>query len=195
MKIVFATNNKFKFEEIKHKLGSNVELLNLSDIEFNGEIPETHETIEENAKEKAYYIYNRFHVDCFADDTGLEIDALNGEPGVYSARYAGDKCSFEDNMNKVLMKMKGIANRKARFRTVIALIEGGEFKMFEGIVNGEILNEKHGDSGFGYDPVFKPEGHQLSFAQMSLEQKNQISHRAISINRLIDYLQNKYDRK
>ncbi|MFO7655774.1 MAG: RdgB/HAM1 family non-canonical purine NTP pyrophosphatase [Bacteroidales bacterium] len=192
MKLIFATNNRYKFEEIKHTLGDVFQLVNLSDIGFYGEIPETHDTIEENAAEKALFIYNKFGIDCFADDTGLEIDALFGEPGVFSARYAGDNCSFDDNMNKVLEKMKGIKDRKARFRTVIALIGHGNLKTFEGCVEGEILNHKSGTGGFGYDPVFRPDGYDLTFAQMSLADKNRISHRAIAVNKLVDYLQNNY---
>lgn len=190
-RLIFATNNKHKFEEIKSKTGQNIHLLNLSDIGFKGEIPETHETLEENAAEKAFFIYDNYKVNCFSDDTGLEIEALNGEPGVYSARYAGEQCSFEDNMSKVLEKMIGVKNRKAKFRTVIALVENGKVIFFEGEIKGEILTEKQGDKGFGYDPIFRPEGFDITFAQMNTEEKNRISHRAIAITKLCDYLGNK----
>ncbi len=192
MNLVFVTNNKHKFEEIKNKIGTPLHLYSLYDIGFHDAIPETHETIEENAIEKAMFIYNRYKMDCFADDTGLEIDALNGEPGVYSARYAGTNCTFDDNMNKVLAKMKGIDNRTARFRTVIALIEKGKVISFEGIIEGEILINKYGKKGFGYDPIFKPRGYENSFAEMTLNKKNRISHRAIAVEKLIIYLKNKY---
>jgi XTP/dITP diphosphohydrolase len=190
-KLIFATNNKHKFDEIRNKLKNDYELLSLPDIGFEGEIPETHETLEENAAEKAIYIYNRFHLNCFSDDTGLEIEALNGEPGVYSARYAGKNCSFEDNMNKVLEKMKGIENREARFRTVIALVENGKVLYFEGVVSGYILKERKGEMGFGYDPIFMPEGFHQSFAEMTLGEKNKISHRAVAISKLQEYLSKK----
>ncbi len=188
MKLVFATNNLYKFQEINDVLKNNVTLLSLKDLKFNEEIPETHETIEENAVEKAFYIYRRFGINCFADDTGLEIDALNGRPGVYSARYAGESCSFEDNMKKVLNEMTGITNRNAKFRTVIALIEKGETHYFEGIIHGKILEVPRGKQGFGYDPVFQPVGYEKSFAEMTLAEKNKISHRALAIGKLVAYL-------
>lgn len=191
MKLVFATNNKHKLGEIKQTLVNKFEILSLSDINFNEEIPETHQTIEENATEKSFYIYDRYKINCFADDTGLEIDALNGEPGVYSARYAGENCSFEDNMNKVIEKLDGVENRKARFRTVISLIlEGKEYK-FEGKVEGEILKNKIGVDGFGYDPIFRPDGYSETFAEMSIELKNKISHRGLAVKKLIEFLNNK----
>lgn len=190
-KLVFATNNKHKFEEIRKIFDSNFELLSLADIGFTGEIPEPHNTLEENAAEKAFHIFNKYNLNCFSDDTGLEIDALNGEPGVYSARYAGGQCSFEDNMDKVLKNMEGILNRKARFRTVIALVEEGKISYFNGIIQGEILNEKKGERGFGYDPIFMPEGFNKSFAEMKIEEKNKISHRALAIEGLRKYLVNK----
>jgi XTP/dITP diphosphohydrolase len=188
MKLVFATNNKHKLEEIKQALSNKYEILSLSDINFNEEIPETHETIEENASEKSFYIYNRYKIDCFADDTGLEIDALNGEPGVYSARYAGENCSFEDNMNKVLEKLEGVSNRKAQFRTIISLIINGKEYQFEGKVEGEILTKKHGTDGFGYDPIFRPNGYNETFAEMSIDLKNKISHRGLAVKKLIKFL-------
>ena len=190
MKLVFATNNKYKFEEIRVLLKDHISLLNLNDINAVEDIPETHDTLEENAAEKARYIYSKYHINCFADDTGLEIDALHGAPGVYSARYAGKNCSFEDNINKVLRNMKGMVNRDACFRTVIALIINGEMKLFEGKVNGKILTEKKGTNGFGYDPIFLPEDYDKTFAEMELTDKNKISHRTKAIIKLIRYLNN-----
>jgi len=188
MKLVFATNNKHKLEEIKQALSGKFNILSLSDINFNEEIPETHETIEENASEKSYYIFNRYKINCFADDTGLEIEALNGEPGVYSARYAGESCSFEDNMNKVLRKLDGVKNRKAQFRTIISLIIKGKEYKFEGKVEGEILINKVGCDGFGYDPIFRPIGYEETFAEMSIELKNKISHRGLAVKKLVAFL-------
>ena len=190
-KLVFATNNLHKFNEIQKKIGAEILLLSLSDIGFSEEIPEIKNTIEENASDKAYYIYNRFNINCFADDTGLEIEALSNEPGVYSARYAGKNASFDDNMNKVLEKMSGISNRNAVFRTVISLVENGIEKQFEGRIKGKIAIEKKGNEGFGYDPIFIPEGYQSTFSEMSLTEKNKISHRAIAVNKLIQYLKKK----
>jgi len=190
MNIVFATNNKHKLEEVQHLLNKKIRLLSLSDIGCLDEIPEDYETLKENALQKASYVFQKYSVNCFADDTGLEIDALNGEPGVYSARYAGEAKSFDDNMNKVLSKMIGIKERTARFKTVIALILDGVEYFFEGAIEGEILTEKYGDEGFGYDPIFKPMGYNQSFAQMPLEQKNKISHRALASQKLADFLIN-----
>jgi len=190
MNIVFATNNKHKLEEVQHLLNKKIRLLSLSDIGCLDEIPEDYETLKENALQKASYVFQKYSVNCFADDTGLEIDALNGEPGVYSARYAGEAKSFDDNMNKVLSKMIGIKERTARFKTVIALILDGVEYFFEGAIEGEILTEKHGLEGFGYDPIFKPIGYNQSFAQMPLEQKNKISHRALASQKLADFLIN-----
>lgn len=186
--LVFATNNNHKLEEIKAILKGIVNIVSLSDIGFTEEIPEEYETLEGNAAQKALHIYQRFGMDCFADDTGLEIDALNGEPGVYSARYAGENCSFEKNMDLVLEKMKGINNRKAQFRTVIALVEKGKPVYFQGSVKGFITNKKYGKKGFGYDPIFKPEGFDKTFAQMPLHEKNSISHRAKATEALFKYL-------
>ena len=188
MKLVFATNNKHKFDEVASKVEANIELISLKNLNINEEIPETKNTLEGNATQKAMYIYENFGYNCFSDDTGLEIDALNGQPGVYSARYAGPDCTFEDNVNKVLKEMSGIINRKARFRTVVAFVLKGEVHLFEGIVNGEIMTFTKGDKGFGYDPIFKPEGYNLTFAEMSLNQKNEISHRGIAINKFIHFL-------
>jgi XTP/dITP diphosphohydrolase len=185
--LIVATNNKHKFEEIRQVIGEKVELQNLTDIGFEGEIPEEQDTLEGNAAQKAFFIYNRYGLNCFADDTGLEIDSLGGEPGVFSARYAGENCTFEDNMDKVLKKMTGKTDRRARFRTVIALVENGHLTYFQGEIHGIILHEKRGKKGFGYDPIFQPEGHQKTFAEMSLAGKNQISHRALAMNELLEY--------
>lgn len=188
MKLVFATNNQHKVREIQELLDDSIELLGLKDIHCTDDIPETRDTLEGNASEKAFYIYNKFGVNCFADDTGLEIEALNGEPGVYSARYAGEERSAEKNMNLVLDKLSIINNRKARFRTVISLVVEGQETQFEGIVEGHILREKRGTTGFGYDPIFQPDEADLSFAEMPLEEKNKISHRARAVQKLVEYL-------
>lgn len=188
MKLVFATNNPHKLQEINHLLGSSIELLSLNDIDCSDEIPENQETLEGNASEKSFYIFNKYGFNCFADDTGLEIDALNGEPGVYSARYAGEQRNADDNMKLVLEKLNKIKNRKARFRTVISLVIDGREIQFEGIVEGKILEEKRGKTGFGYDPIFKPDESQLSFAEMQMEEKNKISHRGRAVRKLVDYL-------
>lgn len=186
--LVFATNNRHKLEEIRAILKGIVEISGLGDIGFNEEIPEDQNTLEGNATQKALFIYDRFRIDCFADDTGLEIEALNGEPGVYSARYAGVNCSFDDNMNLVLKKMQGMSNRKARFRTVIALAERGEIRLFEGSINGTITTQKRGHMGFGYDPIFMPEGDHRTFAEMMTGEKNRVSHRALAVQALSVYL-------
>jgi XTP/dITP diphosphohydrolase len=194
-RLVFATNNMHKFKEILHAIGDKVELLNLADIGFKGDIPEDQDTIEGNATQKAFFVYEHFGLNCFADDTGLEIDALQGEPGVFSARYAGESCSFEDNMNKVLSRMTGEKNRKARFRTVIALVEKGNLTIFQGEIQGTILLEKRGTEGFGYDPIFQPEGRQETFAEMSLNDKNTISHRALAVGELLAYFSRQQEEK
>lgn len=188
MELVFATNNQHKIKEISPLINGSFRLLSLNDIKCFEEIPETSETIAGNASQKSQYIWKKFSINCFADDTGLEIEALNGEPGVYSARYAGKACSFQDNIDKVLDKMQGESNRKARFRTVISLIIDGNELQFEGIVNGTILTEKKGVDGFGYDPIFQPEGYDITFAEMTLEEKNLISHRGIATRKLVDIL-------
>ncbi len=188
MKLVFATNNKHKLQEIKHILGNTIELLSLNDIGCMEDIPENQPTIEGNAAEKSFYVYNKYGYNCFADDTGLEIEALNGEPGVYSARYAGEEKSSDKNIELVLLKLNKIKKRKARFKTVISLVIDGRETQFEGIVDGEILEERRGATGFGYDPVFKPIESSLSFAEMSLDEKNKISHRGRATQKLIDYL-------
>ena len=188
MKIVFASNNHHKLEEISNLLGSGLELLSLSDIGCLEELPENQDTLEGNASQKAYYLYQKYGYDCFADDTGLEIEALNGEPGVFSARYAGPEKDSDANVELVLKKLDKINHRNARFRTVISLILGGEEFLFEGMVNGTILQERRGERGFGYDPVFQPEGSTLSFAEMDLATKNEISHRARAVAKLADFL-------
>lgn len=191
-KIVFATNNKNKLAEIREMLaGTGVEVLSLADIGCHDDIPETAATLEGNALQKANYVYNKYATPCFADDTGLEVDALGGAPGVYSARYAGGEGhDSEANMAKLLAELSGNSDRRARFRTVIALIEGGqeEPKLFEGIVTGEITADRRGGEGFGYDPIFRPDGHAETFAEMGHEMKNKISHRARAVAKLVEYL-------
>jgi XTP/dITP diphosphohydrolase len=193
-KLVFATNNQNKFNEIRDILSDRVDLISLKDLNLSEDIPEEKNSLEENAMDKALYIYNKYNFDCFADDTGLEIDALNGEPGVHSARYAGIQCNFEDNINKVLRRMKGVKNRKARFRTVISLVENGTVINFEGSINGKIINGRKGENGFGYDPIFQPDGYKLTFAEMGMDTKNKISHRAKAMEQLINYLLVKNDK-
>ena len=191
-KIVFATNNKNKLAEIREMLaGTGFEVLSLADIGCHDDIPETAATLEGNALQKANYVYNKYATPCFADDTGLEVDALGGAPGVYSARYAsGEGHDSEANMAKLLAELGGNSDRRARFRTVIALIEGGqeEPKLFEGIVTGEITADRRGGEGFGYDPIFRPDGHAETFAEMGHEMKNKISHRARAVAKLVEYL-------
>lgn len=194
MKLVFATNNKHKLEEVRSILGNKIEILSLSDINCFDEIDETAETLEGNALIKARYIYNKYNVNCFADDTGLEVESLGGEPGVYSARYADEQNDSQANMNKLLQNLTGKINRNAQFRTVIALIINGEEKLLNGIVKGTITEEKQGDSGFGYDPIFIPEGFSMSFAQMSSEEKNSISHRYRATKKLCEYLKEKVNK-
>lgn len=186
--LCFATNNLNKLAEIRKAVGNQYEILGLKEIGCNEELPETHETLEENSLEKASFVYEKYQVPCFADDTGLEIDALNGEPGVYSARYAGEACSFEDNMNLVLKNLNGVTQRNAQFRTVITLIGLGEMRQFEGVAKGMMRAERSGAEGFGYDPIFQPEGYDITFAEMSMEDKNRISHRGLAVIKLIDYL-------
>ena len=196
MKIVFATNNQHKLQEIREILGDQFGILSLADIGCHEDIPETGNTLEANAHQKAEYVFDHYHIDCFADDTGLEVDALGGAPGVHSARYAeGTDHNSEANMAKLLRELGDNDNRKARFRTVISLIqmEGGnpvcsrEYQ-FEGVVEGRIDREKHGSEGFGYDPVFIPEGYDKSFAELGEEIKNQISHRARAVKKLAEWL-------
>ena len=186
--LVFATANKNKIKEIQQVLPDTIRLLGLDDVGVTEEIPETQPTIEGNATQKAMYIYNNYHVNCFADDTGLEIEALDNRPGVFSARYAGEAKNADDNMNKILAEMQGITNRKARFKTIISLVIEGKEEQFEGIVNGTIITEKRGTKGFGYDPIFVPNNEERSFAEMELSEKNKLSHRAIAVNKLVEYL-------
>ncbi len=188
MDIVFATHNQHKTEEARAIAGPNWHIRNLHDLACSEEIPETADTLIGNALQKARYVADHYHVDCFADDTGLEIEALDGRPGVYSARYAGEHCSFSDNVRKVLEEMKGVENRKACFKTVIALILDGETHTFEGRVDGHISTEPHGEGGFGYDPVFIPDGYTESFAELPPEVKNSISHRGAAMRKLMDFL-------
>jgi len=187
-KFVFATNNAHKLEEVTAILGNKIELLSMKDIHCHADIPETADTLEGNALLKARYIFENYNMDCFADDTGLEVEALNGAPGVYSARYAGDAHNSEANMRKLLQDMEGIENRKAQFRTVFALIINGKEHLFEGIVKGEITKHRCGSSGFGYDPVFIPEGYTQTYAEMGNTLKNKISHRALATNKLCNFL-------
>ena len=188
-KLVFATNNAHKLEEIRAILGDKVEILSLNDIDCHADIPETADTLQGNAALKAQYIYENYGLDCFADDTGLEVEALNGAPGIYSARYAGGEGhDSEANMKKLLSEMQDKDNRKARFRTVICLIEDDKEHFFEGIVNGSIIRERKGGAGFGYDPVFMPDGYSETFAEMGNDEKNKISHRARAVQKLCEYL-------
>ena len=212
MRIVFATNNQHKLEEIRAILGKSFEVLSLSDIGCHEDIPETGQTLEENALMKAQYVYDHYHVNCFADDTGLEVEALDGAPGVYSARYAalgvpegfaiGKSHDSEANMTRLLRELGNNNNRKARFRTVIALIERRdvcpcgctsikEIHQFEGIVNGEIIRERRGGEGFGYDPIFQPDGYDQTFAELGADIKNTISHRARAVAKLAEFLNKK----
>lgn len=187
-KLVFATNNAHKLEEIAAILGEKIKLLSLKDIECTADIPETANTLEGNATQKAEYIYQQYGLDCFADDTGLEVEALDGAPGVFSARYAGEGHNSEDNMQKLLQNLQGVTNRKAQFRTVICLIWDGKKYLFEGICKGEIIEEKRGNAGFGYDPIFIPEGYDQTFAELGNDIKNSISHRAKAVELLCNFL-------
>lgn len=186
--IVFATNNKNKLREIRDIVGSKYNILSLSDINSHEDIPETADTIEGNALLKARFVKEKYGYDCFADDTGLEVEALDNRPGVYSARFAGEDCNSENNINKLLSELEGIENRKARFRTVIALIKGETEEEFEGVIYGNISHERHGEGGFGYDKVFVPENYEKTFAEMLPKEKNSISHRAKATRLLIEYL-------
>lgn len=196
MKLVFATNNKHKLDEVR-KITSRhpVEIVSLAEINCFDDIPETADTLEGNALQKAHYIQEKFGLNCFADDTGLEVEALNNAPGVYSARYAGPGHDSEANMKKLLHEMEGMENRKARFRTVIALVWNGKTYTFDGIVNGTITTTKRGENGFGYDPIFIPEGYEQTFAELGNDIKNQISHRAKAVEKLDDFLTQLSDHK
>ena len=186
-RIVFATHNKNKLAEIRNIL-KNYDVVGLRDIGCETDIVEDADDLQGNAKIKADFVTNNYHLNCFADDTGLEVEALNGAPGVYSARYAGEGCSYHDNVVKLLDAMKDITNRKARFRTVIALNLNGKQYFFEGIVNGKILEEEHGEGGFGYDPIFQPDGYDMTFAEMPMEIKNKISHRGRAVQKFVEFL-------
>lgn len=187
-RIIFATNNAHKLSEVTSILNTNINVLGLKEIGFSGDIPETMDSIEGNALQKARFIWNKFEMDCVADDTGLEVEALGGAPGVYSARYAGADCIAENNIIKLLREMAGVSNRRARFKTVAALILKGKEILFEGIVEGTITTSKKGLDGFGYDPIFVPKGFDKTFAEMSSELKNTISHRALAFQKFSAYL-------
>jgi XTP/dITP diphosphohydrolase len=187
-KLVFSTNNEHKLEEVRAKIGKYYQVLSLKDLGDNTDIPETGDTLEENAMIKADYLWKTYGYNCIADDTGLEVEALNNAPGVYSARYAGEHKSSEDNVTKLLHELEGKENRKARFRTVIALIIDGKRYLFEGKVEGTITTSPRGTSGFGYDPVFQPEGYNKTFAELTLDDKNEISHRAKAVDQLVLFL-------
>ena len=187
-KIVFATNNQHKLAEIRAMLKGKFEVIGLEELGCFDEIPETADTLEGNASQKSHYIYSRYHVNCFADDTGLEVDALEGEPGVFSARYAGEHRDATDNMNKLLTELKNKNNRKAQFKTVIALHFNGKLETFTGLCEGEITTKKRGESGFGYDPIFKPKNYEITFAEMDLNLKNSIGHRGKAVSKLIAFL-------
>ena len=196
MKLVFATHNKHKLSEIRDMLRDKTELLGLDDIGCHEPIIEDRDTLEGNASLKSFYIYNKYNINCFADDTGLEVETLGGRPGVHSARYSGNDSSndterSESNMQKLLYEMKGKLNRRARFRTVISYVEDGKEMLFEGIVNGVLLESKRGAQGFGYDPIFVPDGFTTTFAEMSMQEKSTISHRARAVKKLVDYLHSK----
>lgn len=191
MEIVFATNNKNKLKEIQNILNDDITLISLEQLGCTEDIPEEQDTLDGNASQKAWYVYNKYGKNCFADDTGLEVEILNNEPGVYSARYAGEQKDSEDNMQKLLSNLKNKENRNAQFRTSISLIIDGKETLFEGRVKGSILKEKQGDEGFGYDPIFQPNGYDISFAQMDMKEKNKISHRGRATARLVDFLNKK----
>lgn len=189
MELVFATNNNHKLHEVRELLASVAfDVVSLKDIECFEDIAETGDTLDENSLIKAKYVWDRYGKSCFADDTGLEVEALGGRPGVYSARYAGEGCSFRDNVIKLLNEMEGVENRRARFRTVITLIIDGEVHSFEGRVDGYILEKETGEEGFGYDPVFVPDGYNESFAEMPLDLKNKISHRGLAVMKLVNWI-------
>ena len=195
LQLVFATNNQHKLKEIKEITGNDIKIMSLGDIGFEGDIPETEDTLEGNARQKANFIFGKIKMNCFADDTGLEIDALDGRPGVYSARYAGEECSFDDNINKILEELEGVENRKARFRCVICLILNGEEYLFEGRIDGTITIDRKGDTGFGYDPVFIPNGYQQTFAEMPPYLKNGVSHRGRAMEKMMKFLGGRADKR
>lgn len=189
-RLVFATNNAHKLQEVAAKIEEEIELLSLNEVGCTDDIEETGTTFRENASIKSRYIFDKYKLDCFGDDSGLEIDALNGEPGVYSARYAGVHGDHKANIEKVLANLQGVDNRKARFRTVISLIWNANEHFFEGTVEGTIRQEPSGAEGFGYDPIFQPDGYDITFAEMSMEEKNRISHRGIAVEKLLKFLNN-----
>ncbi len=188
MKLCLATNNAHKVEELQSLLGEKFELQTLNEISCFDDIPETADTFDGNSLQKAMYVWERFQIDCIADDSGLEVDALNGEPGVFSARYAGEHGNHENNMAKLLQNLDGIKNRAAQFRCVITLIINGVANNFEGIIRGKIIHEKRGSQGFGYDPLFIPDGYDRTFAEMSIKEKNPISHRGLAVAKMIEFL-------
>ena len=188
MRIVFATNNEHKLDEIKKISKGQLDILSLSDINCHDEIPETGNTLKENALIKAQFVKDKYGIDCFADDTGLEVEALGNAPGIYSSRYAGPNCDSEDNMQKLLQDLQDKGNRSAQFRTVIALLLNGEEHYFEGIISGEIIHQKEGTNGFGYDPIFRPVGYDKTFGELPEKVKNSLSHRAIATQKLVTFL-------
>jgi len=190
-KLIFATHNKHKLEEVSAMLKNFVNVLGLSELNFFEDIPETADTLQENALQKAQFVKDKLGYDCFADDTGLEVDALNGAPGVFSARYAGEPSNSEKNIDKLLDALKNSDNRTAQFRTVIALLQGTDVQYFEGIIHGKIATERHGTGGFGYDAVFIPDGYNKTFAELSPEEKNAISHRGLAVEKLVEFLKNR----
>lgn len=192
MDLVFATNNKNKLKEIKHMIIDKINVLSINDLNHSDDLEETGLTLKDNASQKARFIYKKFNKNCFADDSGLEILSLNNEPGVFSARYAGSNCSADDNMNKVLKKLESIKNRNAIFKTVICLILDGKEYFFEGSIEGIITNEKIGHNGFGYDPIFRPNNFNLTFAQMSVKEKSKISHRAIAVSKFVKFINQRF---
>ncbi|MFK7904989.1 MAG: non-canonical purine NTP diphosphatase [Chitinophagales bacterium] len=190
MRLIFATNNAHKVSEVKKVIGDKFEVISLKEFGFTDDIPEPHDTLEENAYEKSSVIHQKFDVNCFSEDTGLEVMALNGEPGVKSARYAGEKCLASDNIKLLLRKLEGIENRQAQFRTVVSLILEGKEYQFEGIAKGKITHSQTGEKGFGYDPIFVPENFDRTFAEMNAAEKNEISHRGKAIEKLVKFLKN-----
>ena len=192
MDLVFATNNKNKLKEMKHIIVDKINILSINDLNHSDDLEETGMTLKDNASQKARFIYKKFNKNCFADDSGLEILSLNNEPGVFSARYAGSNCSADDNMNKVLKKLESIKNRNAIFKTVICLILDGKEYFFEGSIEGIITNEKIGHNGFGYDPIFRPNNFNLTFAQMSVKEKSKISHRAIAVSKFVKFVNQRF---
>ncbi|MCQ2226052.1 MAG: non-canonical purine NTP diphosphatase [Paludibacteraceae bacterium] len=186
--LIFATNNAHKVDEVRNKLNGIFEIRSLAEIGCTEDIPETSDTLQGNASQKSHYLHDKYHCNCFADDTGLEVEALDGAPGVFSARYAGPAKDSEANIDKLLAELKNKSNRRARFRTVISLFLEDKEYFFEGIVTGTILTERHGNGGFGYDPVFQPDGYDRSFSELSMEEKNSISHRGRAVEELIKFL-------